>query len=176
MIPTPTLRHHIQCIHQLKTVYKWTTCCQLYHIYTRTTAKRLPFSCLPKFLTSVRYNGQYQQVVVPGEGPSSIQLLKETRSLIEDNNFDALHETVKVLSKQVYSELHTVPWLHHHNQSIAMMQLLLNQKSDLYLGPIMKDPAFINILQFIDQNIKQIPDQHIPGKEFLHLFLPWLTD
>ncbi|XP_029636426.1 FAST kinase domain-containing protein 1, mitochondrial [Octopus sinensis] len=174
MIPTLTLRHHIQCIHQLKTVYKWTTCLQLYHVYTRTTAKRLPFLCSPQFLTSVRYNGQYQQVVVPGEGPSSVQILEETRSLIQDKDFDALHETLKVLPKQIFSELHTVPWLHHHNQPIAMMQLLLNNKSDLYLGPIKKDPAFINILQFIDQNLEQIPDEHIPG--YFHGFLFLGTD
>ncbi|GAB1602401.1 FAST kinase domain-containing protein 1, mitochondrial-like [Argonauta hians] len=177
MIPRLILKNRQLCGCQLITsAQKWTTFNQFYHVYSQCRSKLLPCSSFSHLLTCVRNNngGQNHQMDTFGESLSSAQILEESKSLMLDNNHRGLHDNIRGLVKQVYSDLHTVPWIHHHNLPIAIMQLLLNNKSDLYLDPINKHHTFESILGYVERNLDQIPDEDIPG--YFHSFLFLGTD
>lgn len=82
-----------------------------------------------------------------------------------------LPEKLECLVDNVYASFSSIPWIHYHNQPIALMQLLINEKLDQFMAPIHGEPGFSLLLKFIDDNLASIPDSLIPRYLYGILFL-----
>ena len=140
----------------------------LYHLFHNRLQVRhhaLLFSILP---ATQRIPAREFQELVPCKSRcySSQQHLAMLADQIQEGSLllPELPEKMTGLVDNVYAEFSKVPWVHYHNQPLALMQLLINEKLDEFMSPIRDQPQFNSLLQFIDDNLPSISDELLPCK------------
>lgn len=104
---------------------------------------------------------------------SSQQFLTSLTDQIQDGSLPLTEFPKKLedLLDKVYLEFSSVPWIHYHNQPIALMQLLINEKVDEFMAPIQDQPHFHLLLEYLENNLPFISDELIPRCLYCMLFL-----
>ncbi|XP_076449755.1 FAST kinase domain-containing protein 1, mitochondrial-like [Babylonia areolata] len=97
---------------------------------------------------------------------SVADVLERYHTLLDRNSFhpECVTQFTTALRSAVYSNLHSLPWLHNDNHVIAFMQILMNGKiEDLLRKPLYDQEHFHSICQQIEQLSDLIPGHDCPS-------------